>query len=146
MCYTRKAVSDGQLGIHVWIFYIMSFNYWLFVNIWVVQNICWLFWKTRDFCGKIYIFAERIKYKNNMSKEWDIVIERKSNLFNLDFKEVWRYKDLLFMYVKRDIVTLYKQTILGPLWFIIQPILTTIMFMFVLLSIQYVRRCFFLHH
>lgn len=66
-----------------------------------------------------------------MSKEWDIVIERKSNLFNLDFKEVWRYKDLLFMYVKRDIVTLYKQTILGPLWFIIQPVLTTIMFMFV---------------
>ena len=66
-----------------------------------------------------------------MSKEWDIVIERKSNLFNLDFKEVWRYKDLLLMYVKRDIVTLYKQTILGPLWFIIQPVLTTIMFMFV---------------
>ena len=66
-----------------------------------------------------------------MSKEWDIVIERKSNLFNLDFKEVWRYKDLLFMYVKRDIVTIYKQTILGPLWFIIQPVLTTIMFMFV---------------
>lgn len=66
-----------------------------------------------------------------MSKEWDIVIERKSNLFNLDFKEVWRYKDLLFMYVKRDIVTLYKQTILGSLWFIIQPVLTTIMFMFV---------------
>jgi lipopolysaccharide transport system permease protein len=44
---------------------------------------------------------------------------------------VWRYKDLLMMYVKRDIVTFYKQTILGPLWFIIQPVFTTIMFMFV---------------
>jgi lipopolysaccharide transport system permease protein len=66
-----------------------------------------------------------------MSENWDFIIEKKSNIFNLDIKEVWRYRDLLFMYVKRDIVTFYKQTILGPLWFVIQPVFTTIMFMFV---------------
>jgi lipopolysaccharide transport system permease protein len=62
---------------------------------------------------------------------WDIIIQPNSKLLSLNLKEVWRYKDLLNMYVKRDIVTLYKQTILGPLWYIIQPLMTTIMFMFV---------------
>lgn len=69
-----------------------------------------------------------------MSKEkehWDIVIRPDRELFSLDLQEVWRYKDLLAMYVKRDIVTMYKQTILGPLWYVIQPLFTTIMFMFV---------------
>lgn len=65
------------------------------------------------------------------SKEWDTIIENKSALLNIDFREVWRYRDLLAMYVKRDIITFYKQTILGPLWFVIQPLFTTIMFMFV---------------
>ena len=54
-----------------------------------------------------------------------------NHLINLNLKELVAYKDLIVMYVKRDIVTMYKQTILGPLWFIIQPILTTVMFMFV---------------
>ena len=62
---------------------------------------------------------------------WDIIIQPNTKLFSLNLTEVWRYKDLLYMYVKRDIVTLYKQTILGPLWYIIQPLMTTIMFMFV---------------
>lgn len=66
-----------------------------------------------------------------MKEDWSIIIEPKTNLFRLDLKEVWHYRDLLAMYVKRDIVTFYKQTILGPLWFLIQPMLTTIMFMFV---------------
>lgn len=63
--------------------------------------------------------------------EWDIIIEPRKKLFNLDLGEVWRYRDLLVMYVKRDIVTMYKQTILGPVWYLIQPLMTTIMFMFV---------------
>ena len=67
----------------------------------------------------------------NKSEKWDFVIENRSNPFSLEFKEVWRYRDLLTMYVKRDIVTFYKQTILGPLWFVIQPVFTTLMFMFV---------------
>ena len=66
-----------------------------------------------------------------MNKDWDIVITNKSHLWSIDFHELWRYRDLLAMYVKRDIVTFYKQTILGPVWFVIQPLFTTIMFMFV---------------
>lgn len=59
------------------------------------------------------------------------IIEAHTSLWNIDFRELWRYRDLILMYVKRDIVTLYKQTILGPLWFVIQPLITTIMFMVV---------------
>jgi lipopolysaccharide transport system permease protein len=63
--------------------------------------------------------------------DWDLVIQPKESLFRLNLKEVWQYRDLLEMYIKRDIVTFYKQTILGPLWFFIQPFFTTIVFMFV---------------
>jgi lipopolysaccharide transport system permease protein len=59
------------------------------------------------------------------------IIEPRSSYFSLNLKEIWQYKDLLEMYIKRDIVTFYKQTILGPIWFFIQPIFTTIIFMFV---------------
>ena len=65
------------------------------------------------------------------NKSWDLVIEPRGSLFSLNFKELWQYRDLLEMYIKRDIVTFYKQTILGPIWFFIQPIFTTIVFMFV---------------
>lgn len=59
---------------------------------------------------------------------WDTIIESKSSLFSVNFKELWHYRDLLVLFVRRDFVTVYKQTILGPLWFFIQPILTTITF------------------
>ena len=59
------------------------------------------------------------------------VIKPMSSLLQLNLKDVWRYRDLMMMYVKRNIVTVYKQTILGPLWLIVQPVLTTILFMFV---------------
>ena len=62
------------------------------------------------------------------SENWDLVIEPRSRILQLNLKEVWRYKYLLTMFVKRDIVSMYKQTLLGPLWFFIQPILTTITF------------------
>ena len=58
-------------------------------------------------------------------------IKPQTSLFEVDVKELWVYKDLIYMYIKRDIVTFYKQTVMGPLWFVIQPILTTVMFMFV---------------
>ena len=64
-------------------------------------------------------------------KEWDLVIEPHSSLFQLNLKDVWRYRDLLWLLVKRDFVSFYKQTILGPLWFFIQPLFTTIIFTFV---------------
>lgn len=63
--------------------------------------------------------------------EYTTIIKPKDKLFSVDFKEIWQYRDLLSMFVKRDIVTQYKQTILGPTWYIIQPALTTIMYMVV---------------
>lgn len=66
-----------------------------------------------------------------MTDDWTLVIKPKKRLLDLDLKSLWRYRDLWYMYVRRDIVTFYKQTILGPIWFLIQPVLTTIMYMFV---------------
>lgn len=67
----------------------------------------------------------------NEGENWDKIIEPKTGLFQLNLKDVWRYRDLLFLFVKRDFVAVYKQTILGPLWFLVQPLLTTLMFTFV---------------
>lgn len=66
-----------------------------------------------------------------INSDWTIEIKPKKRWLDVDLKGIWRYRDLFYMYVKRDIVTVYKQTILGPLWFLIQPILTTIMYMVV---------------
>ena len=63
--------------------------------------------------------------------EFDIHIKPKRSLFELDLKAVWRYRGLLRMFVYRDFVTYYKQTILGPLWFFIQPIFTAVINLFV---------------
>ena len=60
------------------------------------------------------------------SDDWLYEISPKKGLFFLNLKEVWAYRDLLLMFVRRDIVTYYKQTILGPIWFIIQPVITSI--------------------
>jgi len=68
---------------------------------------------------------------HNQKNDWDLTIEPQSSLFDLNLKEVWRYRDLLWMFVKRDFVSFYKQTILGPLWFFIQPLFTTIIYTFV---------------
>lgn len=62
------------------------------------------------------------------SDEWLYEITPKRKLVDLNFSEIWRYRDLLFLFVKRNIVTVYKQTILGPLWYFIQPIFTAITF------------------
>ncbi|OUS02034.1 ABC transporter permease [Flavobacteriales bacterium 33_180_T64] len=59
---------------------------------------------------------------------WLYVISSKRKLINFNFEEIWRYRDLLILFVKRDIVTVYKQTILGPLWYIIQPLFTSVIF------------------
>jgi lipopolysaccharide transport system permease protein len=62
------------------------------------------------------------------SNEWLFEITPKNKLFSLNLKEVWQYRDLLFLFVKRDVVTVYKQTILGPLWYLIQPLFTSVIF------------------
>lgn len=64
-------------------------------------------------------------------EQWSYVIGSKSGFSTSLFTELWEYKDLLWMFVKRDIVTIYKQTILGPLWFFIQPIFTTAIYLLV---------------
>ncbi len=63
------------------------------------------------------------------------VIKPKNRLFEVDFREIWQYRDLFAMFVKRDIITQYKQTVLGPTWFFIQPALTTVMYMIVFAGI-----------
>src|SRR5450432_4414372 len=65
------------------------------------------------------------------SEYWTEVITSRTNLFDLRLGEVWRYRDLLWLFVRRDFVSQYKQTILGPLWHVIQPLFTTIMFLLV---------------
>lgn len=61
-----------------------------------------------------------------MSKKWTAIIESDHKLVDLKLKEVWHYRDLVWLFVKRDFTTRYKQTILGPLWFVIQPLFVTI--------------------
>ncbi|OBS13111.1 ABC transporter permease [Elizabethkingia miricola] len=66
--------------------------------------------------------------ENNKENKWTEIIEPQSSLLNLNLKEVWRYRDLLLLLVKRDFVTYFKQTILGPIWFFVNPILTTLIY------------------
>jgi len=61
-------------------------------------------------------------------EHWDLIIKPKSKWHQIDLAAIWRYKDLLMLLVRRDFVSVYKQTILGPIWFFIQPLLTTIIF------------------
>jgi len=65
--------------------------------------------------------------KQNINN-WSLIIKPKKNWFDINLGEIWRYKDLIALLVRRDFVARYKQTILGPIWFIIQPLLTTLMF------------------
>lgn len=71
------------------------------------------------------------KYPNNIKsteETWDTIIKPSSGLLEINLKEIWQYRDLLLLLVRRDFVAVYKQTILGPLWFFIQPIFTTLIF------------------
>ena len=64
----------------------------------------------------------------NIEKQWLFEITPKNKFFSLNLHEVWQYRDLLMLFVKRDVVTVYKQTVLGPLWYLIQPLFTSITF------------------
>ena len=66
-----------------------------------------------------------------MEKEWTMIIRPQEKLWKVNLKEIWNYRDLIELFVKRNIVVQYKQTILGPLWYLIQPVLTVIMNMVV---------------
>jgi lipopolysaccharide transport system permease protein len=62
------------------------------------------------------------------NEKWDMVLNSNTHWWDLQLRDVWHYRDLLWMFVRRDFVSVYKQTILGPLWFFVQPILTTLIF------------------
>lgn len=62
------------------------------------------------------------------SEAWDLVIRPAAPWWDLQLPDVWHYRDLMWMFVRRDFVSVYKQTVLGPLWFFVQPLLTTAMF------------------
>jgi lipopolysaccharide transport system permease protein len=68
---------------------------------------------------------------SDSKQEWTEEIKSHSSIFSVNYKEVWHYRDLLLMLVKKDYVTFYKQTILGPIWFFIQPILTTLIYVLI---------------
>ncbi len=63
--------------------------------------------------------------------DWDIIITSKPNLFKLELNEIWKYRDLIFIFVKRDIISIYKQTILGPIWFLFGPLFTVFTYTFI---------------
>jgi len=67
----------------------------------------------------------------NHEQHWDLEIKPQNSVFDLHLKDVWAYRDLLWLLVRRDFVSFYKQTIFGPLWFFIQPVFTTIIFTFI---------------
>ena len=67
--------------------------------------------------------------------KYHLRIKPQKSLFDIDLKELWKYRDLIGLFVHRDFVSQYKQTILGPLWFLIQPLLSTIMFTIVFANI-----------
>jgi lipopolysaccharide transport system permease protein len=65
---------------------------------------------------------------NNVQEKWSLIIRPQRAWWDLQLGEIWRYRDLILLFVWRDFVAYYKQTILGPLWYLIQPILTTLVF------------------
>jgi lipopolysaccharide transport system permease protein len=68
-----------------------------------------------------------IQHKSDID-QWDLIIKPYKKLWDLQLRDVWRYRGLIALFVRRDFVSRYKQTILGPLWLIIQPILTSLTF------------------
>ncbi len=62
---------------------------------------------------------------------WNMVIKPKRNLLDINLKDIWRYRDLIVLFVRRNFVARYKQTVIGPLWFMVQPVLTTVVYTFI---------------
>ncbi len=74
---------------------------------------------------------QKLTQMNDPQQKWTETIEDNHSLFDLNLTEVWKYKDLIYMFVKRDFVSSFKQTILGPIWFFVNPIFTTIVYLVV---------------
>ncbi len=76
-------------------------------------------------------FAKQIAVDPDDDRNWSMIIEPQRSLLDLRLAELWHYRDLVMLFVRRDFVSLYKQTILGPVWYLIQPLLTTVIFTFI---------------
>ena len=74
---------------------------------------------------------ENINNTTKKGTDWDLIIVGKNDLFDLKLQQVWKYRDLLLLFVRRDFVAFYKQTILGPLWYFIQPIFSALTYLFI---------------
>jgi len=74
---------------------------------------------------------ENTSIKSQDNEKWDLVLQPKSKLLDLKIRELIRYRDLVLLFIKRDFTTAYKQTILGPLWYIVQPLVSTVMYTFI---------------
>lgn len=85
----------------------------------------------RQYSGNGVASLAEVQNIKTGEEDWDLVIGPNTKLLSLDLKEVWKYRDLMMLFVKRDFVAQYKQTIIGPLWHLIQPVFTTIMFLLV---------------
>ena len=81
------------------------------------------------------LFLQPLGNMSKVDENWSLVIEPQSKWWNLQLREIWNYRDLVLLFVKRDIVAVYKQTVLGPLWFFLSPIFTVIAYNFVFNSI-----------
>ena len=79
--------------------------------------------------------APPLSSESSADEDWSEIIQPRTRLLDLGLRDVWRYRDLVMLFVRRDFVSTYKQTILGPIWFFIQPLLTTITYMIVFGSI-----------
>jgi lipopolysaccharide transport system permease protein len=66
---------------------------------------------------------------------WDLIVRPKRHLLDINLKEIWQYRDLIMLFVRRDFVSRYKQTILGPFWFILNPLISTLMYTLVFAGI-----------
>lgn len=77
--------------------------------------------------------------EGNVINDWDLIIESRPSLLNINFKQLWRYRDLIFLLVRRDFVSVYKQTILGPLWLFVQPVLTTVTYILIFTKVAQIN-------
>ena len=74
---------------------------------------------------------QTVNSETTLNDQWDLEIRPKTGLFELNLKDLWHYRDLMWLFVRRDFVAQYKQTVLGPVWHFVQPLLTTLMFLVV---------------
>ena len=73
--------------------------------------------------------AESVKQSQDLAQEqWDLIITPRKKWYDLQLREVWHYRDLIALFVRRDFVSSYKQTFLGPFWCIIQPLFTSLIY------------------